>query len=304
MRGKLKWVWIPAFAGMTMGIAASLWAETQSGLSFLKIGVGARPIGLGGAYTAMAHDATALYWNPAGLSSLSKKEISAMHSEWLLGSNFDFLGIGYPSKIGTLGFGVSMLSQPQQEGRDAQGRKTSDFSARDSAFSLALGRRLSLETRLGLGLKLIQSRIGAYQGQGFALDLGAMRHLQATPLSFGLAVQNLGPGIKFIEERTKLPLTLSSGLGYHAFGSFVLAADIKYRVYDKKTIWAMGTEYGLGGSFALRAGYSLTEIGGRNSLSGLGAGFGLKIAQYRLDYSMTPFGELGDTHRVSLGARW
>ncbi|MBI4062852.1 MAG: UPF0164 family protein, partial [Elusimicrobia bacterium] len=58
-------------------------AQTNSGFSFLKIGVGARPIGLGSAYTAMANDATAIYWNPAGLGAIKKRELSAMHGEWL-----------------------------------------------------------------------------------------------------------------------------------------------------------------------------------------------------------------------------
>ncbi|MBI4064567.1 MAG: PorV/PorQ family protein, partial [Elusimicrobia bacterium] len=226
---------------MTEGLAI---AQTNSGFSFLKIGVGARPIGLGSAYTAMANDATAIYWNPAGLGAIKKRELSAMHGEWLLGSNFDFLGVGYPSKIGALGFGMSMLSHPEQEGRDEQGRRTGNFSSRSNAFTLALSRPMSVQTHLGLGVKLIQSQIGQDKGQGFALDAGGLYHMTRIPISLGLSIQNLGPGIRFINEETRLPLTLASGLAWHGFAGVALAADFKYRVYDQKTNWALGTEYG------------------------------------------------------------
>lgn len=289
---------------LAVALVGVVFAENQSGFSFLKIGVGARPIGLGSAYTAIANDATSLYWNPAGLASLHKKEFSAMHGEWLLGSTYDFLGMGVPSRIGTLGFGVSMLSYPDQQGRDEQGRLTSSFTPRSSAFNLALSRRVVVGTQLGLGVKLIQSQISSDKAQGVALDLGAIRYMNQAPVSIGFALQNIGPGIQFINEQTKLPLTAAGGVGVHVLGALTLAADIKHRIYDRKTTWAVGTEYSLIPSFSLRTGYALSSRLNSEALSGLGAGFGMRMMGYRLDYAITPFGELGNAHRVSLTARF
>ena len=60
--------------------------------SFEEVGVGARTVGLGGAFTAVADDALALYYNPAGMAHLNRKEISASYG--LLQT-----GLGDQSKI-------------------------------------------------------------------------------------------------------------------------------------------------------------------------------------------------------------
>ncbi|MBI4064737.1 MAG: hypothetical protein HY401_10630, partial [Elusimicrobia bacterium] len=107
-----------------------------------------------------------------------------------------------------------------------------------------------------------------------------------------------------INEETRLPLTLASGLAWHGFAGVALAADFKYRVYDQKTNWALGTEYGVASVLTVRGGYALADSRSRNSLAGLGGGFGLRFSTYKLDYAITPFGELGNTHRLSLTTRF
>src|SRR5437879_7830560 len=98
------------------GIVACCHAAS-SGASFLKLGVGARALGLGSAYTSIADDATALHWNPAGLSRISRKEISAMHAQLFADTRFDFLGYAHPTPKGTFGIGAVYLSQGELEGR-------------------------------------------------------------------------------------------------------------------------------------------------------------------------------------------
>ena len=67
---------------------------------FLKIGVGARALAMGGAYAATSNDATALYWNPAGLSSLKKNEILLDHQDWILDVDLDFVGASFKTPLG------------------------------------------------------------------------------------------------------------------------------------------------------------------------------------------------------------
>ncbi len=86
--------------------------------------------------------------------------------------------------------------------------------------------------------------------------------------------------------------------------------DVRREIYDQRTDVGIGTEYALFPSFALRAGYasqfSGTSGGGGalSSLGGLGAGFGIRMKTYRADYTFTPFGDLGNVQRISLGARF
>ena len=167
---------------------------------------------------------------------------------------------------------------------------------------------LTAQSQFGLGLKFLQSQIASYKGEGFAADLGAMYHMIAVPFSFGLAVRNLGPGIAFSQEKTALPLTLSLGAASYFIPGMALAADVRYRPYDQKMSFNVGTEYMAWGPMVLRAGYQTLQseiLSGRSSIfSGLGGGFGLKLFKYQLDYALTPFGELGNIQRLSLSARW
>ena len=125
MTGKRKETRMRALAGtLAVALALTLPAQAQaaslrSGAVFLKIGTGARPAAMGGAYTALADDVNALYYNPGGLAQLKMRELGATHTEWLLGSRFDFIGYAQPTKIGTFGLGVTRLSSGKIEGRSA-----------------------------------------------------------------------------------------------------------------------------------------------------------------------------------------
>ncbi len=75
---------------------------------FLQIGVGSRAIGMGGAFVATANDASAMYWNPAGLGKLNSAELIFVHTNWLADITFDYAGVILPlGKIGTLGAGIT-----------------------------------------------------------------------------------------------------------------------------------------------------------------------------------------------------
>ena len=102
-----------------------------------------------------------------------------------------------------------------------------------------------------------------------------------------------------------LALTLSLGGSYRLAGAMRLALDVRHEPYDRRTDVGIGTEYALLSTLSLRAGYaSLAPAGAGGPFSGLGGGFGLKIGSYRADYTITPFGALGNAHRISLGVRF
>ena len=82
---------------------------------FLKIGIGARALAMGGAYSAVSDDATALYWNPAGLSSMKKNEILLDHQDWILDVDLDFVGGSYNTPFGTIGAAISAMYMGEME---------------------------------------------------------------------------------------------------------------------------------------------------------------------------------------------
>ena len=67
----------------------------------LLVGAGARSLGMGGAFVALSDDATAVYWNPAGLAGLARMEVQVQHTEQFGGTgNHDAFALARPSPIG------------------------------------------------------------------------------------------------------------------------------------------------------------------------------------------------------------
>lgn len=289
-----------------------LFAE-QTGAAFLKIPAGARAVGMASAFTAVADDASALYWNPAGTSRMSRPQALAMHSDWLLDMTHEFAAFVRPTQKGAWGVGASYLSQGTFEGRDDNRRATGDFGASDLAGIVSFSQRKRLGS-LGLNVKVIQQRIESETAQGLAFDLGSSIQYPGSPLSFGAALQNLGPGMRFFKETYSLPLTASVGSAWEPWQGFTLALDLRQRIHTGNTSVSLGTEFWAFNAVALRGGY-LSRVGSfaktdsglksvadsrLESFTGLGAGVGIRLFNYQLDYALTPYGELGNTQRLSL----
>lgn len=290
---------------------APAWAGETA--AFLKIPAGARAVGLGSAYTALADDASAGVWNPAGLGGLKTKHLTATHAEMFEGLRHEFLAAAAPTRLGTFGLAAELLTQGSLEGRDAQGRPTGAFAASDRAVTVALGRSLG-RGRLGGGVRFIESTLADATARTIAFDLGAQGaagRVYGLPITLGAAVRNLGPGLKYADTREPLPTTVSAGAAARLPAGLTLAVDWRWRPNADQAEVGVGTEYAVLGGVALRAGYATAQApparGGAaapGGFSGLGAGLGLKVGRMGLDYAFTPFGELGNVQRLSLGARW
>jgi len=273
--------------------------------SFLKLGSGARATGLGGAYTAVSGDINSISYNPAGLASLKKSEAGFTRAELVDGVSYNFLGYSQPAAKGTLGLGVNYLGQSSIEGRGVNREATGAFQASDTAINLAYARQITARSGVGLNFKYITSRIAGESASGWAVDAGWQYRMPVKGLGLGFSVQNLGPKMKFLDEGSALPLTASAGAGYSLLDNVLLSLDVSRQVNEKKTVFSFGSEYAVFNSLFMRAGYlasSTTGGSGITDVGGFKAGFGLKLKGFNLDYAVTPFGDIGKAHRLSLGA--
>jgi hypothetical protein len=267
----------------------------ECGAQFLKMGVGARACGMGEAFTAVADDPSAVYWNQAGLAQLDRVDVLAMQNFWLLDMSYQYLALAVPSGIGTFGLSAAYSSSgtiPKYE--DFQ--KTGDYTAYDATASLAYGRDIARigagDLGLGLGGRFIQQKIENEDAMGFAGDVGLLYRL--TLFNVGLAVQNIGPGIKFIERADPLPLDMNLGASGR-IGPVLLAADLgKY--IDSKVRFGIGAEGTLLKVLALRAGY--------NTASSFSAGGGVTWHGISIDYAFVPYKDIDATHRISARVRF
>ena len=290
----------------------------ESGAEFLRIDTDARAGAMSSAGAASAMGISAITYNPAGIVSIGKGEAALSHSAWYLGSVHDFVGagmvLGREAGIGSGGAGLgagrvviglsfTRLSSGSLEGRTAERSKTGGYSAYDQAASLALAKQYGLYS-VGGAVKYIESSIAGIKGTGYAVDFGLKRGLRGVPVSVGVAVQNLGPGIKYISQRDQLPLSVSAGIMFMPVQGFMLNFDARRYVYDKYTAFSLGTEYALFGGPGTMSGLSLRGgVNGGTGQSAAGAfsaGAGIKFMNADLDYAMSPEGKLGSTQRITL----
>ncbi|HAH05085.1 MAG TPA: hypothetical protein DCM05_00945 [Elusimicrobia bacterium] len=269
--------------------------------SFLFIDAGARAAAMGGAYTALARDSNALLYNPAGLSRIEKDEATFMHNEHFAGVAQEYAAFALKNGIGGNLNYVNLGSMPRTTISNPGG--AGDFSAWDLALSGGYGRRLSEALGAGAGLKLIREAIDDESATGVALDMGALYSVQDYPgLDLGLAVQNLGPSVRFQSESETLPVHFRTGAAY-SFTAYVqpsaLAVDFSKELSEEAAV-ALGAETVAAKALALRLGFNTRNAAGY----GVSVGLGWVLRDFSLDYVFIPYGELGDAHRFSLTCRW
>jgi hypothetical protein len=271
----------------------------QTGAQFLTIDTDARLSGMASAGVASALGVNALSYNPAGLAGMTGPEAAFSHSRWLLDSTHDFIGFGMPIKKISMALGVTRLSNGKLEGRADDGTASGGYSAYDQAVSLGFGFK-----NVGGAVKYIQSSIAGVRAEAFAVDLGAKQKLNRLPVTFGIGVQNLGTGIKYLSQRDNLPLSVNAGFTFAVLPGMGLSLDVKRLVYDRQTVFSAGTEYammtGNNLGFALRGGYGLTGLTQGSGKSGLSAGAGIMALGAQLDYAVSPETVLGSVQRITV----
>jgi hypothetical protein len=275
----------------------------ESSSDFLNIEMGAKPGAMGSAYTAMSNDVNSIYYNTAGLAFMNKREIAFMHADGMMDNSYDFAAIAFPIKDFKAALSFAKFSHGEFDTRSANRSSSGNFDASDMVFNFALARKITGSSSLGFGIKFLSSNIANYSANALAFDMGITHRLKGMPMALGLSVRNLGYGMKFINERENLPLSINAGAAIAVASAINLSMDIKRMVYDEKTFLSFGTEYNVMGGLSLRGGYSSMALdGGNQDITGsMSGGIGLKTASnMTLDYSFTPMGEFETVNKLSL----
>ncbi len=306
--------------------------------SFLEIGVGARAIGMGGAFVSTADDASALYWNPAGLGELTRPEIIFVHTNWIANVSFDFAGAVLPlGRFGTVGGGITSLSMDDMKVRTVdQPEGTGEFfQAGDLSIMLSYGFKLTDRFSIGINTKYIHQQIWKETAEGFAMDIGTLFRTGLYGMRIGAALTNFGTDLKmsgedllvyhdidpyqlgnneriFASLKTQswpLPLNFQAGVAIEAYETerhrLTLATEAMHPINNTESMHA-GMEYAFNELFFLRSGYRNLFLKDREEGLTLGAGFAIRFLnnfKVVVDYSYADFGRLENSQRLSVNLR-
>ena len=164
--------------------------------AFLEIGPGARALGMGSAYVSVANDASSLYWNPAGITSVSKPEMQTFYSPWLAETQYYYNTAVVPvGTFGTLGLSFTAVTMDEMMVRTVQDPEPSDYGEKFDAGNIAMGiafaKKLTDRFSFGVKTKFIQESIWQMSAQGFAVDIGTL-FITKKDLRIGMSISNFG----------------------------------------------------------------------------------------------------------------
>jgi len=274
-----------------------------SGLSFLKIGVSGRATGMAEAFTAVTDDATATYWNPAGLMLAKDNHLSLTHNEWLDDVRSEYAAFVLPKDTYSLGFSLNStnISGIEIRGNQPTIEPISTFDSHDLAFGVSYARPLNPQLNVGITLKYIYEKIYIDESSGAAGDFGLTYNFNSIPIQAGMVLQNIGFMADLKNEAPSLPKIFRLGLAFKpekflTNGSWLVASDLVYD-FDSNYHFNFGLEYRFQKFLALRAGYQSGY-----DIKDIHFGFGLISNRFLLDYGYVPLKQdFGQGHRITFG---
>lgn len=275
----------------------------KNGFTMLKMDVDGRAAAMGGAYTAVASDASAAFWNPAGLASSSEKSFVIMHNVWIADISQEFASIHFITGKHNIATSVNLMTVPGVEIRGNNPTENPQGKAEAFTFAASLSYATSIleNWQIGLNLKYLYEKYYLEHAPGWAVDLGIRKLGVLKGLDWGLTFQNIGQMSNLKEIDTPLPLMVRSGIAYQL--PFLLlekaplmTTDLQY-IKDENFYFRLGSEFELLDYLTLRLGW----ISGGNQNHPT-TGFSLRYTSYHFDYAFVPIQyDLGNSHRFSFG---
>lgn len=311
---------VPNLGGQRAGISA---------FQFLKIGVGARGVAMGESFVAVANDASALFWNPAGLVDAQQHQVIASHAEYLVDISHEFLGVSY--RLGendAVGVSFSSLHMKDMEiTTELQPFGTGRyFSFGDIAIGLTYSKKMTEQFSFGATIRYVEETLDILKMRSVMVDLGTLYWTGLGSTRFAVTISNFGSDVE-----PKGNVTQANGVSVSSFQSFSLPTIFKLGVAmeametedsrlttslqlnhpnDNSEHFRLGLEYAFKNTFFLRGGIKRTigqRLFGRDETSPedftFGAGVAVDLAELtrvNADYAFARFGELGSVHRISI----
>jgi hypothetical protein len=272
------------------------------GLRSMLIDPGVVASGMGYAYTAVADDPSALYWNPAGLTrGPAGYDLLLAHTEWFIDYRMEYAVASWRRGRDAFAAGISgfYVGGIERREEDPTAEPLGDFGAYDIVVPLAYARVFG-PVRAGVAVKPFYSKIDRVSAYGVAGDVGVQAGTPVPGLTLGAAVANIGNEPLYVEEKYSLPVDARGGAAYRIPisaipGELLVAAEVR-KTKDEDARTHAGADLRLSNGISVRFGYKW-------GYDEEDYAFGLGIARggYAVQYALVPFrSDLGTVHRFGI----
>jgi hypothetical protein len=280
---------------------------------------------MGGAFVAVANDPTSIYWNPAGIAGLVRKNVTLSHSEWPADINYEYLAAIFPVERlgGSIGIQFGALYTDINETTELQPFGTGQtFSYTDFVGGLTYARRFTDKLLIGGTLKFVHENLGVDVGgttiNTWLVDVGSIYYIGFGSLRIGVALANFGPDFspngKYFSPAGEVrewdsanpPTQFRWGVAWEPIETKTMMLTTALEVSqpaDNQQALKAGLEWTIQRVLALRTGYDFNADEIKWS-AGAGARATLGTTQGTVDYAFSDGGVLGGIHQFSLGVQF
>ena len=278
------------------------------GAQFLKLGVSARATAMGSAYSAVADDAEAVYWNPAGIVGVRGSQLNISQTEWPADIKLSFAAwVFNPRSIpGTFALSARALwMDPQVERTAFQPEGTGRlFDSGMSSLGLTYSRFFTDKFSAGATLHYVHMGLADVAVNTSVADIGILYRIGIRGMRIGMTIQSLGGDMQFDERSERMPTAFKVGFSFEPIRigqQKVIASSEFQHPVDNVERANFGVEYNLNNRMYLRSGYSVNYDSEK-----LASGAGFRVSTGRrshvqVDYGFVDMESLGFVHRVSVG---
>jgi hypothetical protein len=283
--------------------AAALEGPGTTGAAYLTLSLGPKSIAMGEVKAALPGDPFDWIANPAALGWMDGTGLGAVHAQWILDTQYEHLSAHHRVNRHFAAAGSFFFQhRPDIPGADDIGKPTGPLANNNYQAVVGLAFSPVRSFSAGVNVKYFRERLDSFHAGGVAVDVGVAYSFSPVGIRLGVAAQNLGADVKFDEVGEPLPSAIRAGAS-HTFAIAPRTLECTY-AFDlvkprfESLFLSAGAEARICRTLALRAGWCGQQSREGN---GLTVGCGVNVVdRAQLDYAWTPYGELGDYHRVAL----
>lgn len=282
----------------------------MSGLQFLKIDVGGKESGMGGAVSTVVRDANAVFWNPAGIADSKGLNIIFTRNDWLVNSEISTMSLSYSFNFAS--FALSVLSYQIEKFEETTVLKPTGtgymVNAGDLLIGVAVSRKFTDKLNIGGQVKYVQETLDAFSYDNILFDLGSSYATGYRDLKLAFVLQHFGPDITPVYRKFKPPLLFKIGASDNIYRwgpqKLLVSLDVIHPTDNNEWV-SVGTEYSLYDKLFMRWGYRFNR-----DLGDMAFGFGVESIKLGsttifIDYSYMDYGEIfNEIQRLTVGIRF